>query len=177
MKILYVHGYNGNPYGESFSHLKAICDKVGYEIVSLDYDETKIGETINEIYQTYVDQNIDIVVGASYGGFIVMNCFDLPRIVVNPCLKPIDELPKIGVSADIDFLEFYQNRITKYFDHEDFDMCLGLFCEDDELLGIKYKESFDKSFKTSKIIPGTHHINEDSAKYIIDEIKNFETLK
>lgn len=169
MKILYVHGYNGDPYGKSFNNLKDVCDQKGYEIISLTYDETKIEETISKIYTVFDEENVDCIIGASYGGFIVMNCFDLPRIVVNPCLRPIDELPKIGISIDkIKDLEYYQKKITDYFDVDDFFMCIGVFCTEDEILGTKYKEIFGQSFATSKLIPGTHHITAESAKHIID---------
>ena len=35
-KLLYVHGYNGSPYGSSYHHLKEACGDT-YELHTIDY--------------------------------------------------------------------------------------------------------------------------------------------
>ena len=95
MKILYVHGYNGDPYGESYNNLKNQCG-TKHELHTIDYDPNKPIDAI-KIINKYVDEHkIELIIGASLGGFLTMNVFGVSRIVVNPCWNPAIELPKIG---------------------------------------------------------------------------------
>ena len=87
IKILYVHGYGGSQFGNSYNLLKKYSDDK-YEIVSIDYNPESPKDAINKIIDTYLSCDIDYVIGSSLGGFLVMNCINIPRIILNPCLKP-----------------------------------------------------------------------------------------
>lgn len=74
MKLLYVHGYNGDPYGNSYNNLKNTCGEK-YELHTIDYNPTQPKEAVNMIHEYVSEHKIDVVIGASLGGFLTMNVF------------------------------------------------------------------------------------------------------
>lgn len=58
MKILYVHGYNGDPYGTSYNNLKNQCG-TKHELHTIDYDPNQPIDAIKAINK-YVDEYIAI---------------------------------------------------------------------------------------------------------------------
>lgn len=74
MKLLYVHGYNGDPYGNSYNNLKNACGEK-YELHTIDYDPTRPKEAVSMIRKYVSEHKIDVVIGASLGGFLTMNVF------------------------------------------------------------------------------------------------------
>ena len=99
-KILYIHGYNGSPYGSSYQHLKAACGEV-YELHSIDYDPTQPRAAIKAIHDYITTHQINIVIGASLGGFLTIYLSGVSRMVVNPCWNPALELPKVGYTGPL----------------------------------------------------------------------------
>ena len=98
MNILYIHGYNGSPFGSSYHHLKLYA--AGHNLHSIDYNPEQPELAIQSIKQYVADNQIDLIVGASLGGFLAMHIFGIPRIVVNPCWNPAVELPIVGYTGD-----------------------------------------------------------------------------
>lgn len=175
VKILYVHGYGGSQFGNSYNLLKKYSgDK--YEIVSIDYDVTNPKKTISDIIDIYMTCDIDYIIGSSLGGFLVMNCIDIPRIILNPCLKPSEELPKIGYTGPIEDYVDLENTFESKIDIDDYDMCISCFGNNDELLGTKFKSFFDKKYKFVYDVESGHHMSDDAANKIMNEIiPQFET--
>lgn len=169
MKLLYIHGYNGNPYGNSYKNLKLACKNL-HELHSIDYDENNPLKSIETIHKYIKENKIECVIGASLGGFITMNLYGVSRIVVNPCFNPAVELPKLGFDGNIKAYKNLYNRMINSLDFEEKHLCSGVFVENDELLGLKYLKDFKKYFKNYSIIKGKHHITRDMAQYIIGVI-------
>lgn len=175
IKILYVHGYNGKPDGESFQKLAKHAEVADFggekvEMHSFDYDAEDPYDALKRLNQYYYENNIDLIIGSSLGGFLAAGCDFTCRIVVNPCWVPSEELPKVGYTGymeDYKSLEQYWGEETKTIDTE---LCIGCFAPADELLGTKYMEEFKKHFKEVYEIPGGHHISEEAARKIMTEI-------
>ena len=91
MKLLYIHGYNGDPCGESFKNLKTACAD-NHELFTIDYTPDCPKNAIAEIASFVRENKIDVVIGASLGGFLAMNLYGVSRIVVNPCWNPAKEI-------------------------------------------------------------------------------------
>jgi predicted esterase YcpF (UPF0227 family) len=152
IKILYVHGYNGKPDGESFQKLAKYAEVADFggekvEMHSFDYDAEDPYDALKRLNQYYFENNIDLIIGSSLGGFLAAGCDFTCRIVVNPCWVPSEELPKVGYTGymeDYKSLEQYWGEKTKTIDTE---LCIGCFAPADELLGTKYMEEFKKHFK------------------------------
>ena len=169
MKLLYVHGYNGDPYGDSYQNLKEACgDK--HELHTIDYNPEFPKHAIKDIWAYIKENNIDCVIGASLGGFLTMNLYGVSRIVVNPCWDPANELYKLGYRGDIGVYEELLDGMTETLDFEEKNLCTGVFAVFDELLGMKYVDTFRKYFGNPYIIVGQHRISKDMAKDIIDNI-------
>jgi hypothetical protein len=169
MKLLYVHGYNGDPYGSSYQNLKNACgDK--HELYTFDYNPEFPKHAIKELFQFVKENKIDCVIGASLGGFLTMNLYGVSRIVVNPCWDPANELYKLGYRGDNSVYEELLDGMTETLDFEERCLCTGVFSYFDELLGLKYMDTFKKYFQRSYLIMGGHRISEDMAKDIIDNI-------
>ena len=169
MKLLYVHGYNGDPYGLSYQNLKNACGD-NHELYTFDYNPEFPKHAIKELFQFVKENKIDCVIGASLGGFLTMNLYGVSRIVVNPCWDPANELYKIGYRGDNLVYEELLDGMTETLDFEERNLCTGVFSTEDELLGDKYVNIFQRYFKNTSIIGGGHRISEAMANYIINVV-------
>lgn len=169
MRLLYVHGYNGNPYGDSYQTLRTACSD-RYELFTIDYDSEFPSQAISNIFAFIKENKIDVVIGASLGGFLTMNLYGVSRIVVNPCWNPAEELTKLGYNGNIKSYELLLDRMLDSLDFEEKNLCSGVFSADDELLGRKYVDVFKKYFAAQYDIVGEHRISEKMAQEIINNI-------
>ena len=167
-KILYIHGYNGSPCGSSYHHLLAACGEV-YELHSIDYDPTQPRAAIESIREYVTANQINIVIGASLGGFFAIYLSGVSRIVVNPCWNPALELPKVGYTGPTEEYEEILSNFPMFHDYEECHLCSGCFADDDELLGIRYKDIFSRYFANVYSISGGHRISAQSAREIIHQ--------
>ena len=188
MNILYIHGYNGNMYGNSYHHLKRhieldnqrmydlltsrghviLADTHSTKLHSIDYDPEQPEQAIQSIKQYVADNQIDLIIGASLGGFLAMHIFGIPRIVVNPCWDPAVELPIVGYTGDTTVYQQLLNELLENINEKESRLCAGCFAANDELLGTRYKSEFEKHFQHTFDISDGHKITDTSAKEIID---------
>ena len=166
-KLLYVHGYNGSPYGSSYHHLKEACGDT-YELHTIDYAPTQPKEAIRTIRQYVQEHGINVVIGASLGGFLTLQLSGLTRVVVNPCWDPAVELPKVGYTGPINEYVDILSSFLKTHNDEDRHLCTGCFADGDELLGTQYKAIFAKYFDKVYSISDGHKITAQSAVEIIN---------
>lgn len=175
IKILYVHGYMGNPYGGSFQKISKYAAEADFgdekvQMDTFDYDPRDPRKAVRELRLYYYEHDIDLMIGSSLGGFLVANCRGARRIVVNPCWFPSVELPKIGFEGPVEEYEILEDWLGIYSDSGDCDLCIGCFARNDELLGRKYRPKFRKFFPEIYDITGGHHLSEAAAKKIMTEI-------
>ena len=145
-KILYIYGYGSNP-NDSFTmkELKPVIDELGYELISIEYDQENPDNGINELEKYIRDNKIKYIIGHSLGGFIAL-CINenVKKIVINPCLKPHFELPKIG---DI--------SIKTLYDYEYLESWLLLSAKDTPWISPLYARSFrsvSNSFPNNSLV-------------------------
>ena len=168
-KILYIHGYNGNKHGVSYQRIKKYAK--GFDVVAIDYDQEKPNEAIRTILDYVYDNNIDLVIGSSLGGFLTMNCFDIPRVVINPCIMPVMELPKLGYKGPTSDYKILQKSLLNYKpDSLEKLTCIGCFGDNDELFGTKFLETFKSKGYKAYNIQSTHQISEKGAKQLMEVI-------
>lgn len=175
IRILYVHGYNGKPEGESFQRLAKYANAANFggeqvEMHTFDYDATKPFKALRELKHYYYKNDIDLIIGSSLGGFLAASLDFARRIVVNPCLSPSVELPKIGFTGDVRGYEILEENMGYYSKRGDDDLCIGCFAPEDEVFGLKYKNTFGCWFKETYEIPGGHHLSEEAAEMIMTKI-------
>ena len=167
MKLLYIHGYNGDPYGQSYQNLKNVCGNK-HELYTIDYNPDFPMQAIKDIFKFVKENKIDVVIGASLGGFLTMKLYGVSRIVINPCWNPAVELPKIGYEGNVLAYEELLDEMTETLDFEERHLCTGIFSNEDELLEQKYVSVFKKYFKRAYDIFGGHKINPGMANMIVD---------
>ena len=175
IKILYVHGYNGKPDGGSFQKLSKYAAEADFggekvEMHSFDYDASKPREESRKLRLYYYETDIDLIIGSSLGGFLTAACYWARRIVINPCLAPSVELPKVEYTGPTNDYKSMEKMIGFFAKRGDNQLCVGCFAQEDELLGTKYKEKFANSFPETYDIPGGHHLSEEGAKKVMTEI-------
>ena len=174
-KILYIYGYGSNP-NDSFTmkELKKVTDELGYELVSTDYSqEYPESWGLPKLDKFITNNNIKYVIGHSLGGFIALCLMsDVKKTVINPCMKPHFELPKIGnISTktlyDYEYLENWLNSGIGQIEE-----VIGLFGDHDEL--IDYYESFKNQYASAYRINSDHRpIKEAYTEDIKKKIKEF----
>ena len=170
MNILYIHGYNGSPYGTSYTLFDSLVDKTSATLHTIDYDPTQPEEAIKSIKRYVRDNNIDLIIGSSLGGFLTMHLFGYSRIVINPCWDPATELPYLGYTGSIEEYKRLLNTLIENLDSEERHLCSGCFAPDDELLGVKYLETFQQYFHRTYTIPGGHRVSAEAVTKIIEEV-------
>lgn len=105
MRILNIHGYQGDAHNAAYSALKEVGgDDLDIISPAVDHDKTPPEEVIKLFRDIIDEKKPDILAGTSLGGFyaaVLSAEYDLPVLLVNPCLLPFDVLPKLGYSGDI----------------------------------------------------------------------------
>lgn len=167
-KILYVHGYNGSPYGHSFSLLEKYTD---YELISIDYDPEDPVDAINKIKRAVYTGGVYVIVASSLGAFLTANAFGIPRILFNPCWIPSAELPKIGYNPKmISPYVKLEKELPERIDQMEKDIVHVVCTTDDELLRNKYHKPLQKLFPNYYELSGPHHLTEEAVELIMTEI-------
>lgn len=183
IKILFVYGYGGSPESTFCRLIREALPASDYEVLCPEYPQEDIEATRRFLTDFIEKEGIDMVVGTSLGGFITLSLdVALPRVVINPCMKPTVELSKLqprdGHPED---KIVSQEMLTGYGKYEDGVNCgtyrrspkvIGLFAEHDELLGTKYKKGFKAYYDDARSMSGGHHGNPEAIPAICQAIKD-----
>jgi len=178
-KILYIYGYGSNPWDSSTKEVvKEVVEELGFELVSIEYDQEDPDMGLTMLEKYIRDHKIKYVIGHSLGGFMTL-CLNsnVKKIVINPCMKPQFELPKLG--------DFTDETIYNYEALEEWlrsgddtpwvnqsDDVMGLFGDRDELFS--FYESFKKRYPRSYYIKSFHRPTKESfTEDIKTKIKEF----
>lgn len=174
MKILYVYGYGGSANGSSCTLLKRLVPE-GYTVESFTYTQADFVKARQEILDYIREHRIDLVIGSSLGGFIALTLNGMPRIVVNPCWYPADELPKIDVPDEIVSTYAPYNRwVEEHITPDDRHLVHAFFGDRDELFGERYVSEFLRHYPEQQChcMRSTHHLSEEGAREIVKWLKN-----
>ena len=169
-RILYIHGFNGSPNGTTGTFIKNFfkdASVIAPELDLLDYDNT-----VSKLKDIIKDNTITIVVGHSLGAFytLALNTDEAFKIVINPCLYPSIEIPKLCPLADewIEKIRTVEKILYTHITGLIRQTTFAIFSDNDELFS--YKTVFDeiygatsiKNTRNSIAVEGTHHISSQS---------------
>ena len=103
MTILNIHGYHGSSHNSAYEALEAL----GFNIISpdIDYDMETPHNIVERLKEIAAMHPIEYIVGTSLGGFfaaVLAAKLELPVILINPCLMPFIQLPRLGYTGDMD---------------------------------------------------------------------------
>lgn len=179
-KILYIYGYGSNPKDSStMKVVKEVVEELGFELVSTDYSqEYPESWGLPKLDKFITDNNIKYVIGHSLGGFMTLCLMsNVKKIVINPCMKPSIELPKLEkISTDTihqyEVLEGWLRSGDETPWVNQLEDVMGLFGDRDELFS--FYESFKKRYPRSYYIKSFHRPTKESFNEDIKtKIKNF----
>lgn len=182
-RILFIYGYGGSPESTFCQLIRDALPKNEFEVLCPVYPQEDLTEARKLLHEFIKNKHIDLIIGTSLGGFITLSLdTDLPRVVINPCMMPSAELPKLTPRdghpedqlASPEMLKSYR----EYEDHVNHGFynrstkIIGLFAEKDELLGTKYQDSFKTYYDHAHNIPGGHHGNSEAIPAICKAIQD-----
>lgn len=135
-KILYIYGYGSDANSSTSANLQSVLGN-GFDVRSVNYDQLHPKKAIKQLSEIVDDGNYDAVIGSSLGGYYTLQLkANVKKVVINPCMVPSIELPKLG--CDIQTAQ----KFKEYETYSKADNVLGLFGDHDEL--IDYKEKFSQ---------------------------------
>ena len=156
--ILYVHGLGSDKNSSTYQSIKALFPDLN--IYSESFDLMNPKKVINQIDECVKKYNITKIIASSFGAFYVM-CYNkegVGKILINPCMNPIIEIPKL-IEVDDNFLnDLKQLEINP--DREDRMSTFAVFGKDDELFS--YIDEYKRLYGSKNMIriSGHHKLNE-----------------
>ena len=176
-RILYIHGYGGNPEGGTYKGIKKALPENEYELFSIPFPNlhTDVVKTLKQIEKFIRKEKIDIVIGASLGGFYALRSSAAYRIVINPCMRPSMEIPllqdwKSGKPADVPFVVKLCWKIMEKNLNNRKENVFGIFGDEDKLFhydeNCNYEPLFRQLFSTgnecSVFVKGGHSLEDEA---------------
>jgi len=176
MNIIYIHGFKSQ-FKEQSEKVQALSKLGKVSGLTLDYTKT-FDEVKNTLHKFVLDNDIDLVVGTSLGGYyssIIGASAGIPFVAINPVIDPISTLNKYigdGFTFSGDAYILKKETITTYPGFA-LDGCgLILLDRDDELINSEETLlTLKNSYGTKMFEGGNHrfaHINES-----LSEINSF----
>lgn len=181
-RILFIYGYGGSPESKFCTLVREALPADDYTVLCPVYPQEDCAKAHEFLLRFIEDNNIDLIIGTSLGGFIALTLeTSVSTIVLNPCMIPSIELPRLKPRPDhpddivpsTEMIATYKPFETNSFNKEATRKrrVMGLFAENDELLGTKYKARFIECYDVVRDMPGGHHGNADAIPTIIDAIE------
>lgn len=159
MNILYIYGYGSNSHSETAKLIQEVfCHDT---VFCIDYPQDDVRTAI-ELLQNFVDENrIELVIASSYGAFVALFLNNVVKILINPCMSPSVELPKIDADPQVvQYATEYEMKMNEIPDANGV-VTFGLFSDHDELLGKRYWEMFKQYGHVQEIRLCGHKANRD----------------
>lgn len=164
INVLYIHGLNSSGTSRTAKLLEEYLGsdfKVFRPTFPQDAD-VALCLAKNEI----IKNKIDIVVASSLGGFIALKLRNVMKIVINPCISPSVELPKLGVKDEIvSRYKAYEKTLFSGVDAEEREITFGVFANNDELFS--YKDEFKKYYNNFTLMNDGHRISSSNIKGVV----------
>lgn len=171
VKVLYVYGYSGSHTSRTVGKLKQHLPADRFEVLCYDYPQRDCAAALRFLKDKIKKHHVDIVMGSSLGAFIALGLdVDIPKIIVNPCLIPSVELPKLPDNAPSKALvDSYAPFEDVIFGH----VTSGSRCfmaPGDELLGNTYRKPMEEHMPVTSI-PGGHRLADEAMPQIVAAIQ------
>lgn len=183
-KILFVYGYGGSPQSTMCRLFKELLPGDRFEVVSFVYPQHDCAQAVAFLDRVVVREGVDMVVGTSLGGFITLALESrVAKVVVNPCMRPTVELPKLTPRPDHpddvlpspELVATYAPFEQRLYAASHFDESIrGFFAVADELLGTRYVDEFAAQFGPVAMIPGPHYGNKPGVRAVVAALINGE---
>lgn len=183
VRTLLIYGFNGSPDSQYCQMLKKWLPSDKFDVRCYEYPQGDCRKSLASIESIIASEKIDLVIGISLGGFVTLALkTDRKRIVINPCMRPSVELPKLTPRPDHsndslpskDMIESYKS-LERQVNRKNLDNAnvMGFFALDDELFGLKYLKGFVEKWGSATPIPGGHGGCEEAMPQVVECIIDF----
>jgi len=182
-KILFIYGFGGSPKSTFCTLIREALPQEEYQVICESYPQEDATAARDYLHKLIEQEQVDMVMGTSLGGFLTLSLdTTLPRVVINPCMKPSFELPLLEPRKDhpedkkpsqamIDTYKVYEEGVNQGA-YNNSPKIIGLFAKEDTTLKGDYKKPFKAYYDNARIIPGGHHGNKEAIPDIIKAIKD-----
>lgn len=189
-RVLFIYGYGGGTDSTFCRLLRESLPAKHYDVRCYIYSQEDCAAAVAELESIIRREEIELVVGTSLGGFLTL-CLNyrlgVKRLVINPCMRPSVELPKLQPRPDhpedkapapamVATYAAYEEVVNTPGKHER-ENVYGAFAENDELLGTRYvnsfrhayipRDSFSAPAPVVTMIPGGHHGNPEAIPALV----------
>ena len=179
-KALFIHGLHSDSDSTTGGIVADILKDFGYETLHPTFDLLNCKETSREVDMLVREENISLLAAHSLGGFYG---FCLPwtckKILINPCLKPEIEIPKLMFEGEVfpdnllqEWPALRDYQINHILDLEEKMYMHGIFAKNDDLFS--YAEYADKEVHFIQghihMIEGGHKPTKEALAPVIKKI-------
>ena len=172
--ILYIHGLGSDANSSTFKTIKSMLPN--YNVYTTSFDLLNPNHTLQQIDHLIKKYNITKIIASSLGGFYALCVKDsVAKIVINPCMHPSIEVPKLtSINDELkDAWKDMEKEIYSGIDGEQRMCTFGVFGKDDELFS--YKDEFKKKYGKFIYISGKHRLNDSQLGTALEAGLNYFT--
>ena len=167
-KILYIHGLGSDSNSGTGNYIKEFL-KDDYEIIIPSWDLiSNPFDTIKAINKFILENDITLVIASSLGAFFALNQNpEVRRILINPCLEPSVQIPKLIElkESQINSFKHIESTMVEYIPPSHPNIFAG-FGDKDELFN--YQDLFRERYDNNMIVvEGGHKLPKDSLEEVI----------
>ncbi|MBR4631258.1 MAG: hypothetical protein IKO57_12600 [Treponema sp.] len=174
--ILYIHGFNGNSQGGTYQALKEFSSRISkctLHTFQFEKLHTDVPATQRKIEEICREKDINLLVGASLGGFYALVArIPVRKIAINPCMIPSVEIPLLKDRATGEAITLLPSVISNFKKLESYDIyssAYGIFGKQDETFHFDENHNFSPLFqrifhsqkKNFVLIDGKHSLEQD----------------
>lgn len=176
-KALFIHGLHSDSEFTTGGNVAEILKEHGYETIHPSFNLLDCKKTLTRIEQIVKEEKVSVIAAHSLGGFYgFIFPFEIKKILINPCLKPELEIPKLMFEGEVfpeklaTEWESLRQNATESFSNVAKAKIYGIFAKNDELfsfadfarneLGFEHVDFIDGGHKPTKeqLIPAIERI-------------------
>ena len=177
-KALFIHGLHSDSGSTTGKNVSEILAGYGYETIIPTFDLLNCSETKERIKKIIEDENITLIAAHSLGGFYgYISLCETVKILINPCLKPEIEIPKLMFEGEVfpENLKKEWEDLRKWkadnTDSVEKERTHGIFAKNDILFS--YADYMkEQGFEHIYMIEGDHKPAKEALAPAIDKIIN-----
>ena len=168
-KILYIHGLGSDSNSGTGNYIKEFL-KDYYEVIIPSWDLISDPfDTIKDINKFILENDISLIIASSLGAFFALNQNpELRRILINPCLEPSVQIPKLIElkESQINSFKNIENKIVENIETPLNPNIFAGFGDKDVLFN--YQDLFSEKYGNNMIVvEGGHKLPKDSLEEVI----------
>ncbi len=178
-KALFIHGLHSDSESTTGSYVVDILKKYGYETIHPTFDLMDCNTTLEQINQIIKQENIELVTAHSLGGFYgYILPFEGPKLLINACLKPEIEIPKLMYPEQGEV--FPENlkqewpdlreKTLQQYNAQNPSTIYGIFAKNDDLFSYADYAKNELHFTQIQMIEGGHKPAKEELAKAIEKI-------